>query len=187
MSGANYHPTDEELSAVNWQKGDGQSALWRQMTAVAKTEEEWARLFLEPRLRKEVPAQLADLLEVARAAMMYSWYYYPLATLGMEQCYRILDSGARMRCEKAGIATKKPGRNGKEFDTSFDENIKALKSNGIIAQSAEIGWHSIRWLRNNSSHPRMRSIFDPGQAQGMLESIVEDLNLLFSSDPLAKS
>src|SRR5581483_8505700 len=63
------------LLITNWQQRDEQSALWCKMTAVARTEEEWAKFFLTANAHSSVPRELADMLEVARAAMMYSWYF----------------------------------------------------------------------------------------------------------------
>jgi hypothetical protein len=175
--------TDEfgskKITTANWQEPDEQAALWRQMTAVAKTEEEWVGFFLQPRLNPSVPAEIKKLLEVARAAMIYSWYYYPLATLGMEQCYRLLDTGTRLRCEQAGISTKTAKKDGTEIATTFKENVTALMSKNIISPVDAQRWEAIRNLRNSSSHPKYRAIFDPGQAEGMMSSVVESLNELF--------
>lgn len=162
---------------------DDAAVIWRQMTSVARTDAQWAEFFLEPTLRPEVPVEIAKLLEVARAAMMQAWFYYPLATLGMEQCYRLLETGVRLRCEAAGIATKVTAKNGRAFNTTFKKNIEALKSRNIISQLHEPRWEAIRNLRNDSSHPGRRSIFDPGQAQGALLLLVECLNEMFSTGP----
>lgn len=175
-------PGVKKITVQNWMKPDEASIIWRQMTAVAKTDAQWAEFFLEPTLCPEVPVEIAKLLEVARAAMMQAWFYYPLATLGMEQCYRLMETGVRLRCEAAGIATKVNAKNGKEFSTTFKQNIEALKSNNIISQAHELRWEAIRDLRNDASHPERRSIFDPGQAQGTLLLLVECLNEMFATN-----
>jgi hypothetical protein len=169
----------KKLTADNWQRSDETTELWRKVTAFAETEDEWAANLLAPTLDSKVPPEIGKLLEVARGAMMYSWYYYPLATLGMEQCYRVMEAGVRLRCELAGIPTRRITAGGKEWLNSFEENISALKSGNIIPSGDGTKWEAMRNLRNSASHPELRQVFDPGQAEGMLSSIVEDLNALF--------
>jgi len=146
------------------------------MTAVAKNEEQWIKFFFLPKLDSKVPPEIAKLLEVARGAMIYGWNFYPLLTLGVEQCYRLLDTGTRVRCNQLGILTKKNGGKG---NTSFKENTDALMKHGLISKADEIRWNAVRNLRNWSSHPERQSLFDPGQAQGILLTTVNFLNDLF--------
>jgi len=149
------------------------------MTAVAKTNEEWITFFFFPKLDSKVPLEIAKLLEVARGAMIYGWYFYPLIALGMEQCWRILETGVRVRCQQANIPTKIVTPKAKEIDATFDNNIKALIKNKIISKTDKERWKAVRKLRNCSSHPERQSIYDPGQAQGILSLAVDLLNDLF--------
>jgi hypothetical protein len=169
----------KQVTVENWMKADEASVIWRQMTSVAKTESQWAEFFLGPTLGPQVPKEISRLFEVARSAMMQSWFYYPLATLGMEQCFRLMETGARLRCEAAGIATTKVSKSGKQIDTTFKEKIEAMRLQKIISDAHAQKWEAIRALRNFSSHPSRRSIFDPGQAQGTLVLLVETLKEMF--------
>ena len=67
------------ITAANWQLPDKTTLLLLKMTAVAKTEKEWVETFLRPALKPIVPKDIAKLIEVARGAMILSWYFYPLS------------------------------------------------------------------------------------------------------------
>jgi hypothetical protein len=166
----------KKITNANWQKFDETTKLWCAITAAAKTNEDWIKFFSYAKLDPKVPEKIAKLLEVARGAMIYGWNFYPLLTLGVEQCYRLLDTGTRIRCNELGIPTKKKGGKG---NTSFKENTDALMKHGIISKTEEIRWNAVRGLRNESSHPEQQSIFRPGQAQETLAVVVEILNDLF--------
>jgi hypothetical protein len=151
-----------------------------QMTSAAKTGSEWVDFYRHPNLEPKVPAELVKLLEVARAAMIYGWYFYPLCTVGAEQCWRVLEAGVRLRCKQLGIPIKRTGRNGRESDTSFTENVDALVNNKQIRSLDRGRWDAVRRLRNSTSHPSDQMIVDPGEAHSILELTVGILNDLFS-------
>jgi hypothetical protein len=142
--------------------------MWRALTSVAKTDERWIKFFLEPEVGANVPLKVAELLEVARGAMIYSLFFNPLATIGTDQCYRVLETAVRMRCEQVGI---KLGR--------FEKNIDSLVNRKIISPISKPRWHAIRHLRNSSSHPERQWIVDPGQARRTLAIVVDCLEELF--------
>ncbi len=173
------HYEIKKLSAANWQAPDVATETWRAMTAAAKVEKDWLRYFLAPTLGSGVPMELAKLLEVAKGVMIYSWYFYPLATLGAEQCFRLYDTATRIRCEQLGIPTKAVTKKGVEKDIPFGENIKSLVKRGIIQEADQFRWDAIRELRNSSSHPGRQTILTPGDAQMILRVVVELLNDLF--------
>jgi hypothetical protein len=111
--------------------------------------------------------------------MIFSWYFYPFATLGAEQCLRLYDTGTRIRCQQLGIPTTIPTKKGKAKQTTFHDNVKSLVKHGSIRKADEKRWDSIRELRNWGSHPERQSILDPGEAQGILSVVVKLLNELF--------
>src|SRR6267142_4533921 len=53
--------------------------------------EKWVAPFLEARLETTVPLDIIRVFEMARGCMIYSWFFYPLATLGLEQCTRVVE------------------------------------------------------------------------------------------------
>jgi hypothetical protein len=169
----------KKIGVSNWQLPDTTTELWRTMTRAAKTEDDWIAFFSSPQLNGKVPEEIAKLMEVARGAMIYSWYFYPLATLGAGQCFRLYDTGTRIRCEQLGIPTKIPTKGGIKRDTSFKDNIDSLLKHGAIRKADEKRWKSIRELRNWASHLERQPILDPGEAQTILAVVVELLNDLF--------
>jgi hypothetical protein len=171
----------KKITNANWQQLDEVTKLWCKITGAAKTNEDWIKFFFQPRLNPKVPEEIAKLLEVARGAMIYGWYFKPLLTLGTEQCYRLLDTGTRMRCNQVGIDTVVTDKNGYKRDTRFKENTDALMKRGFLSntETDKKRWDEIRDARNTASHPQQQLGFDPGSAQGYLESVVDCLNDLF--------
>lgn len=116
----------KKIGVDNWQLPDTTTELWRTMTRAAKTEDDWVEFFSGPKLNGKVPEEIAKLLEVARGAMIFSWYFYPLATLGTEQCFRLYDTGTRIWCQQLGIPTEITTKKGGTKDTTFKVNIDSL-------------------------------------------------------------
>jgi hypothetical protein len=170
----------KKIGVANWECPDRTTELWREITFAAKTNDDWLAFFSSPILSSNVPENLVKLFEVARGAMIYSWYFYPLATLGAEQCFRLLDTGTRIRCKQVGLPIKVKNKKGKEIDTRFAENVESLMKKGIISKTDKAHWDASRALRNFSSHPNRQTIFDPGQAQNILKLAGDFLNTLFA-------
>jgi Domain of unknown function (DUF4145) len=169
----------KQISVINWQQIDEASKTWCAITSVAKNDKEWIKFFSRVRLDSQVPPEIARLFEVVRGAMIYGWFFYPLLTLGIDQCWRILEAGLRLRCQQLGVPTKKTIKNGKEKNTNFYENIAALSKRGIILEEDKKRWDGVRNLRNSGSHPERQLIDDPGQAQNILSLTASFLNDLF--------
>jgi len=173
----------KRITAANWQHPDKTTMLLLEMTAVAKTTKQWVEAFLRPTLNPTAPKEIAKLLEVARGAMIYGWYFYPLSTLGAEQCWRVMEAGVRVRCQQVGISTVKTVKKGKlkgqVKENSFGENIEALVRRGKISVPDQSRWKAAKDLRNSASHPERQTIWDSWQALGILHNCVDFLNDLF--------
>ncbi len=162
-------PTDlKKITTENWHDIDKSTRAWFAFRFLNEDKSMWLEWFSCPKLDAKVPTEVTALLEVTRGAMIYGWYFYPLLTLGVEQCYRLLDTGTRIRCKQLGIPT-----------ASFKKNMEALMKHGAIPEADGIRWDAVRKLRNSSSHPERQSIYDPGQAQETLALVVDLLNDLF--------
>lgn len=151
------------ITTANWLAPDRESSLpnW--------SSEQWIASFLKPQLDNDVPAEVRRLFEIARGCMIYSWFFYPLATLGFEQITRVMESAVCQRCEMLKLRT---GR--------YEENINALVRTGVISVADQPRWHAGRRLRNSRSHPEDIMLIDPGQAWGQLENCTELINSLFA-------
>ena len=163
----------KRITAENWQQADVPK-LFRLMTPDA-----WIEAHLRPKLKPNVPEEIASLFEVTRGSMIYGWFFYPLITLATEQCFRVLEAAARKRCEKAGIPTKRPTKKGKIIYKSFVENIESLVKAGIIETKDRSDWNVARQLRNIASHPDSQMILAPGATIGLLVSAADLLNSLY--------
>jgi hypothetical protein len=163
----------KRITAENWQDADVPRLFG------LTPPDNWIEAHLQPKLGPNVPQEIAALFEVARGSMIYGWFFYPLITLGAEQCYRVLEAAVRKRCEQAGIPTKRQTKKGKMIDVRFVENVESLINAGIIAATDRPHWEAIRKLRNIASHPDSQTILAPGATIGILVSAADLLNSLY--------
>ena len=173
----------KRISIANWQDRDipiGFSAL---------TPDSWVEHHMQPQLGPHVPADIASLFEVARGAMVYGWFFYPLITLAAEQCSRVVEAGVRACCVEHGIPTQRLDKNssplrtksGRPIETAYSDNIAMLIKAGVIPASDAELWNAARELRNLFSHPERQMIFPPGVTLGILQTTSDHLNELFPS------
>ncbi len=151
------------ITAENWLLPDR-----RDYVPFGITENEWVSGFLEPQLLPSVPLQVVRVFEVARAAMIYSWFFYPLGTLGFEQCTRIVEFAVWERCRML----QKPNDN-------FADNLSTLFAANVIPVADEVSWQAFRAIRNDRSHLKNFMLVDPGQAVSFLLNTAERINSLF--------
>ena len=164
------------ITPENWQEPDIPRTLPK-MTA-----EIWIRDHLTPQLTSDVPNEVRGLFEVARAAIIYGWYFYPLLTLGSDQLFRALEAAVHHCCEKHSIPTEFEDKNGKKRAVRYDLQVKRLVEKGIVPAEEESRWEGARRLRNSASHPKWQSIFDPSTSLSMLTLVSEDINRLFNKE-----
>ncbi|MBK9940622.1 MAG: DUF4145 domain-containing protein [Kouleothrix sp.] len=166
----------KRLTTTNWLEADETSKLFGRVspdgTFVAMTGEDWLEFILTPKLAAIVPSEVHDLFEVARGALAYGYFFYPLYTLATEQLFRVVDAAVTHKSHQCGLSRER----------TFNNRINALVRHGVIPQSDADKWHAIRQLRNRASHSTSQSIFTPGITMTFLEGIVADINALFS-DP----
>jgi hypothetical protein len=129
---------------------------------------DWARLFLGFELDDHVPAEVRDLFEVARGAILYDWFFYPMFQLGQEQLFRVSEAAAKQCCKVLG-----------HDRPSFYNAIEYLVDQGTISADAQQRWEAARKLRNSSSHPERASVMPPGAIASMVETTATDINGLF--------
>ena len=141
--------------------------------------DKWVRACLKPQLESCVPEEIAFLFEVARGSMVYGMFFVPLASLAREQCYRVLEAGARMRCIQLGLFEKKRTEDKRLEKVFFKELIEALKKAGGIPKADLEAWTTMPFLRNRYSHPASQTILSLESAVRGVEYTAELLNRLF--------
>ncbi len=132
--------------------------------------EDWAEQFLGPALGGTVPGEVIRLFEVARGALAYGYFFYPLYTLAGEQLYRVAEAAVSEKCALLGAPKR----------STFQDKIKFLLGRGVIADADFVRWDVVRMLRNLSSHPRRQNILPPGAVATTLYTVAEMVNSLFA-------
>lgn len=174
--GLDVHFGMKRLALHNWREPD----VPRNFTGL--TEEVWVPAVMGPQLIPAVPENVVRLFEVARGSVLYGWLFYPLLTLASEQLHRVQETAVRECCKLAGIPLTK-SRNGREIDRSFKDLIDDLGVRGIIPNDEMMPWHSVRTLRNWSSHPERQTILPPGQVVSAIDVTARQINQLFAVNP----
>jgi hypothetical protein len=136
-----------------------------------KKGEMYLDMILQPCLNEDVPIEVRKLYEVARGALVYGYFFYPLYTLACEQLFRVGEAAITFRCNLI---------NSRRVKRTFEKKIEFLFEQGILNDLEKQRWHTLRELRNIASHPEDQSIYPPGPIIGILIQTVEDINKLFS-------
>jgi hypothetical protein len=107
----------------------------------------WVQSVLDFDLLDITPPEVQKLFEVARGAMAYGYFFYPLLTLATEQLYRVAEAALDYKCRGMGRHKPKAG---------FHDMITWLTSESVIADRAQ--WDIIRELRNKACHPKNEGV-----------------------------
>jgi hypothetical protein len=178
----------KDLTPKNFTEPDKASAVYVRPSPEGGTEpwtgEDWARVFLSVVLSEHVPEHVRDLFAVARAAMIYGWFYSPFYALGDEQLRRVADTACLYRYQALGGLPKKSRKRSTDDDEeewpSFYARIKFLVKAGVIPAEREELWDGFRELRNLGSHPTFQTLQPPGLTANSLAVVAEHVNALFA-------
>lgn len=165
------------LSVETWREPDPTSTQFALPSAGLRQQADpdgWAAAFLAVELDDQVPEDVRELFDVARAAMLYGWFYYPLLRLGEEHLARVTESAARARYRQLGGSDDRP---------RFADVIKWLARRGAITETEKDRWLTIRKGRNLASHPERRGLVPPDHALRVLRALAQDIDRLFSDAP----
>jgi hypothetical protein len=166
-----------DLTLANWATPDPANEVFARMSPLAgvgprrMSGDDWAREFLAVELRQHVPHEIRELFAVARGAMLYGWFFYPMFALGEEQLYRVLEAAARARYKQVGGQKRRP---------SFEKAINFLIESDVIPQMDGEPWHAARELRNAASHREQHEALPPGTILHHLQMTAHDINRLFA-------
>lgn len=166
----------KELTADNWLAPD---KVWADVVNAIlpdgqiqlMTGDAWIQAILDADLSETVPIEVRKLFAVARGAIAYGYFFYPLLTLAAEQLYRVAEAAIDHKCREMGRHKPK--------DT-FAHKIEWLRKVSVIADKDK--WDAIRNIRNEASHPRSQTIVSPGMVLSDLEIISECINSLFGEE-----
>lgn len=165
----------KRLTPENWLQPDESTLTfvrldWETGRSRHPTGEERLEELLEPRLSEHVPEDVQRLFEVARGAMAYGYFFYPLYSLAHEQLYRVLEAAVTHKWKAIGGPARK---------ARLADKIDWLIERGVVQEQDRQLWHELRSLRNIASHPELQSISTPGQAAGALARTARHINQLF--------
>ena len=139
----------------------------------------WRQAFLAIRLDPSVPPDVARLFEAARGGMLYGYFFRPLLSTGVEQCYRVLESGARTRCAQMGLPVFCNDSQGKAHPLSFGHNLNVLVKQGLIESADLILWQQARELRDWVAAPEHQAALTLNHGATALSRAAELLGKLF--------
>jgi hypothetical protein len=158
-----------KITAENWLMPDQ-----KYYALLGAGEEDWIKPFLRPQLEATVPLDVIRAFEIARGCLIYSWFFYPLATVSLEQCTRVCEFAARERCR---LLQQKSER--------FADSLDTLIAAGLISGDDAARWQEIRRLQNDRSHLEGLILSDLGEAFKILSTTAELINLLFANPAAA--
>lgn len=167
----------KEIDFANWLQPDPIYGNFVRLSetgeAVRMVGEDWINPLLKPKLLEAVPHDIQAMFEVARGAMIYGYFFYPLWTLGTEQLYRVTEAAVSHKCTALGSPKSKK---------NFKDKIDWLENEKVISPIDTETLHNIRELRNLASHPSSQSIITPGMGIQLLEWITLVVNSIFSTE-----
>jgi len=166
----------KEIGLENWLLRDPVHDIFSKVTPTGEVSpmrgEDWVRLVLKPQILETVPNEIQALFEVARGALIYGYFFYPLWTLGTEQLYRVTEAAVSYKC--ANLEAPKSIK-------YFKGKIDWLKNNKVISKEDAEKLNNLRHLRNMASHPKEQSIIIPRMAIKLLVNVSGTINSLFKA------
>jgi hypothetical protein len=139
------------------------------------TANDWVKRFLTPKLSPNVPEEVQELFEVARGAVLYGVFFYPLFTLGLEQAFRLMEAAAKAKATSLGISMV----NAKDRYRSYGAILADLFAKKALTKAEYEYWSNAKEFRNETTHANSQPILMPPQVVGMLSSITAAINRLF--------
>jgi hypothetical protein len=177
----------KNLTLDNWRSIDPMSVLLVDLDVATGrplpiTSERWAEWFLEPQLDPFVPGEVRTMFNVARGAMLYGCFFYPLYTLGTEQLHRVADAATWHRCRQLG----KPFPAAGPKRETFANRVTWLVDQGAVVNASWWGHGlaspgGVRMVRNLTSHSTFQQLDLPGTALTQLRHVAGRINELFAS------
>lgn len=165
----------KNLTLANWDQPDPASAVFGRISRIVgprkMTGHDWAREFLSVELGPHVPEHVSELFAVARGALVYGWFFFPMFLFGEDHLHRVLETAVKTRYAELGGPRQRP---------SFKHAIDWLIERKVIPQEDEERWEGARRMRNIASHPERQGAMAPGTVLRRLTETAHDINRLFA-------
>ena len=167
----------KKLSKDNWKLPDPINEYFIKMNLYtgekfSVSDDERIEDFLMVELSPEVPIDVQRQFEVARGAMLYGCFFYPLFSLGADQLMKVAESAVTHKCVVHGL-TKKTAR--------YEIKLRKLRDSNYLTANEHNDWENLRKLRNELTHSKMQNIFPPFEAKFFLKNISGKINKLFQT------
>src|SRR5262249_39654732 len=88
----------KKIKIYNWIGPKDIARLFVDMNGISMSGHDWANHILKPALSGNVPIDVKELFEVARGAMLYGYFFYPLYALADEQLSRVAEAAITHKC-----------------------------------------------------------------------------------------
>lgn len=130
--------------------------------------DDWIAAINEVQLCEGVPLVVRRAFMMARNAMCYAHWYYPVLTLMVQQLLRVADFANGIACQGYGINTKWP----------LAKRTAALCEAGAIPKEQAGLWEGLRRQRNHCTHPNFQEVWPPGMVIETARHVAEAINTI---------
>lgn len=175
---SHVHLGIKQIAPENWLRIDPAWAGTVMPDSRTDPAEAWIADVISAKLSDRVPVEIRKLTEVARGAVAYGLFFYPLLTLGAEQLYRILETAA---------ISRRRDLSGEKKRGNFKGTVAWLIKRKVISADHSNQWRSFIELRHAASHPAAQTIMPPGWVMGLLGTIVELINEIYEPRSAAQA
>jgi hypothetical protein len=170
----------KELTAENWTTPDPAMGAFGEINLAMGEQRpsdgnQLAEQLLRYTLDDGVPADVRAMWDIARGALLYSWFFYPLYALGQDQLHRVADAAVLFRYQQ--LDGPRDGRTGRWPD--LKPRLDWMVRHGHINPELKGRWEAIRDLRNYGSHATYVRLSMPSDAMTTLAILSQEINGLF--------
>jgi len=159
----------KELTLENWDKPDEMIFYFD-----PEGKNIYLKRILDIVLSEPVPLTVRNLFEVARNAMIYGYFYYPLYTLAVEQIHRVGECAIKEKAKQSNCNVNEK--------TTFNQCLELLKKCEILDDESFKKWESMKSLRNHSSHPDKYTLLPTEMIIQYVKNFAEIINRLFQTN-----
>ena len=163
-----------EIAAFLFIPGGGLSTLGPEVPSEEAVRER-VEMFTSVTLPTTVPETVWRMFEIAKGAMCYGMWFYPLFTLGEDHLSRLFEW---MVVDRYEALSKKKGSN-------LHAMVEWLIKHKCFPEDLDVRWRAMYKIRNIVSHPEIQHLTHPHQALRHLRQM-HDLVAHFYLEPYAQ-